>query len=306
MIVSPDLQSMTGFASASSTYEVAPGETIALRCEIRSVNGKGLDVRARFPDGMETVERAVKKIAAEAMARGSVQVSVTVETSAAKSPARLDEALFSALANQAKALAAQNGLQAPSADAILAMRGVVLSDDGRSGVPIDEAVLEQAMTLCHDAVDALAENRRSEGAVIAALLAKQIDELERLVKSCADDPALDSAHTKAVLAKQLNRLLDTDEGQQLDADRLYVEAALLATKSDIREELDRLTAHIAAARTLLAQGGAIGRKLDFLCQEFNRETNTLCSKSSTSSLTAIGLAMKAVVDQMKEQAANLQ
>ncbi|MGB7431569.1 MAG: YicC/YloC family endoribonuclease [Ahrensia sp.] len=306
MIVSPDLQSMTGFASATSTYEVEPGETVCLRCEIRSVNGKGLDVRARFADGMETVERAVKKIAADAMSRGSLQVALTVETTTGKTGARIDEALFSSFAHQAKMLAAQNGLQAPSADAILSIRGVVTNDDGQSGALFDEAVLEQAMTLCQDAVEALTDNRRSEGAVIAALIAKQIDEIEQLVHSCAHDPALDSTHIRALLSTQLNRLLDADEGKQLDADRLHVEAALLATKSDIREELDRLTAHIAAARTLLAEGGPIGRKLDFLCQEFNRETNTLCSKSSTSSLTAIGLAMKAVVDQMKEQAANLQ
>lgn len=306
MSLSRDLQSMTGFARASASFETDSGETVQLRCEIRSVNGKGLDVRTRFPDGLETVEQNAKKYAAQCLSRGNLQMSLVVETDAGKSSTRIDEALFAKLATQAKEIATNSGLQPPSADAILAMRGVVLVDENEAIGSSDEALVQHAADICREALNSLVDNRRNEGTVIGRLLADQVNEIERLTAACAGDPALDSAQALVTLKAQLDRLLKADEGKTLDPDRLHAEAALLATKSDIREELDRLTAHIAAARDLLAQGGTIGRKLDFLCQEFNRETNTLCAKSSTSSLTATGLAMKAIVDQMKEQAANIQ
>lgn len=301
MSISPDLQSMTGFASATDATQ-----NVDLRCEIRSVNGKGLDVRVRLPDGLDTVEQGIKKYAGQKLARGNVQVAVSIAPKTATTSVRINEPLFYALADHAKVLASSAGLSAPSTDAILALRGVVVSDEANAGLSVDDELIEALMRIGQNAVDQLAVNRRSEGAVIAELLAGHITEIERLVGECATDPALNVQHISAHLTSQLGRLIDVDDGKSLDSDRLHMEAALLATKGDVREELDRITAHVAAARIMLSQGGAIGRKLDFLCQEFNRESNTLCAKASTTTLTAIGLTMKAVIDQMKEQAANIQ
>ncbi len=295
-----DIQSMTGFASAARSV----GAT-RLVCEIRSVNGRSLDAKLRLPSGVEAAEPALRKRVSAALARGNVQVSIAVDRAAAAQSARIDATLFRDLAGAAQALAAETGLNPPSADAILAARGVIVTDDGASGLDMESdgaAVID----LVDEALAALVEARIAEGQAMVAAIRAHLDGIDGLVDDAAADPASRPEAIRDRLAEQVERLIGQRDDGPLDPARLNAEAALLATKADIREEIDRLKAHVAAARQLLAKGGVIGRKLDFLAQEFNREANTLCSKSASTELTAIGLELKSVIDQMREQVQNLQ
>ena len=291
------LASMTGFAR---TDGVAGGLTWAW--ELRSVNGRGLDVRLRLPPGFDALEPALREAAAGVLRRGNVTANLTVkrEESArlAVDPAVLDEVLRLALDVAARI----PGAPAPRAEALLAMPGVLRAATGEDGTdPAQIAAVQAGFT---QALAALAAARLAEGARLAALLATQLDEAAALhaqaVMEAADQPALQRARVLDSLAI----LLRDQPG--LPEDRIAAEVAMLATRSDVREELDRLTAHLAAARALLADGAAIGRRFDFLVQEFVREVNTLCSKSASVPLTATGLRLKAVIEQMREQVQNVE
>ncbi|MDZ7823334.1 MAG: YicC/YloC family endoribonuclease [Ahrensia sp.] len=300
------LQSMTGFGTATKA-----NARLSATCEMRSVNGKSLDLRLRVPPSFEELEPAIKKRIAQFVERGNIQVSVTIEELSANPAIQIDELTFSALAKQAVRLAKQYGVAPPTADGILGARGVILSQDNRAVGFIDDAEKKRAQDLLMATVEAatveLVDMREREGDALHKVLSDQLNMIDRLVISAREDEASRPAAMMARLVAQVDALLAATgaSADKLDQDRLHAEVALLATKTDIREETDRLSAHIIAARELLNQGGAVGRKLDFLSQEFNRETNTICSKSVSTTLTATGLALKAVIDQFREQVQNL-
>jgi len=288
---------MTGFAR---TDGVAAGLTWAW--ELRSVNGRGLDVRLRLPPGFDALEPALREEAARVLRRGNVNANLTVKREErarlAVDPAVLDEVLRLALDLAARI----PGAPAPRAEALLSMPGVLRAATGDDGT--DPAAMAAVQSGYAQALAALAAARLAEGARLAALLATQLDEVAALhaqaTAEAADQPALQRAR----MLESLAALLRDKPG--LPEDRIAAEVAMLATRSDVREELDRLTAHLAAARALLADGAAIGRRFDFLVQEFVREVNTLCSKSASVPLTATGLRLKAVIEQMREQVQNVE
>lgn len=292
------VQSMTGFASAARS---AAG--LDITCDIRSVNNKGLDIRLRSPAGLEALEPAVKKLVGEHVARGSIQISLNVRSAAAEAAAGLDEERFRALADAATRLARECSVHPPTADGILAVRGIVMTDEPEGRIDMEQAG-EPCLATVREALEALVAARNREGEALRTILSTHVETISQLTARADVDPASQPDAILARLKEQVTALLDASAS--FDEARLHAEAALLATKADIREEIDRLKAHSEAARAMLRDGGAIGRKLDFLAQEFNRETNTICSKSPSAALTAIGLELKAVIDQFREQVQNLQ
>ena len=292
---------MTAFASATGTHH-AHGWT----WELRGVNGKGLDLRLRVPDWIEGLEAALRTRLGKALARGNVTVALRVQSE--DQPGRLNvnaatlDDVLDAMA-QVESRAMEKGLSlAPATPAdLLAMRGVL--DTGAASE--DSAALRDALLADFEALLAgFLDMRASEGAAMADLLARHLDEIADLTEQAASAAAARQARRPDMLRAQLARA--TEAVDSVDEQRLAQELALIAVKSDITEELDRLRAHVAAARALLAEGGPVGRKLEFLSQEFNREANTLCSKAQDSALGAIGLDMKAVIDRMREQVQNVE
>jgi uncharacterized protein (TIGR00255 family) len=293
------LQSMTGFARSTAELKSA-----AIAWEVKSVNGKGLETRFRLPPGHERIEQPARQAVQRRFSRGNVQATLTLVHTGMETAPVVNEGFLEELARLASRLVDEFGVAPASADGLLALRGVLEppevleSDEARAQ---SDAVIVSALEA---ALAGLEQARRTEGAALGAVLTGHLDRIEMLTSAAEADPSRDVAVIRQRLAEQVRLLIDSANG--LDETRLAMEAALLATKADVREELDRLKTHIASARALLSAGGPVGRKLDFLSQEFNRESNTLCSKSNAASLTAIGLELKAVVDQFREQVQNLE
>ncbi|MCP8895696.1 YicC family protein [Shinella daejeonensis] len=293
------LQSMTGFARAEGTS----GRT-RWAWELRSVNGKGLDLRLRLPPGFEAMEVEARRLAGEAFTRGNMQVALSVSISEPQVEAVVNEQALAAVVALRERLA---GIVDPAPlrlDALLSLRGVVdfreVEESGDERVRRDEDI--QAGLA--EAVERLAAMRRQEGAALADVLLDQVGRIETLTLAVESDPSRSVAAIAERLSAQVEQLLQG--ATALDRDRLHQEAALLATKADLREEVDRLKAHVRAARDLIRNGGPVGRKLDFLAQEFNRESNTICSKSNAAAITAAGIELKVVIDQFREQVQNLE
>jgi len=236
--------------------------------------------------------------------RGNFQASLNVERAEAQAGFVINQAMLDEVLKLGAELQARHGLAPASVDGILSLRGVIdqaqVSEDDNARAGLEAAVI----AAFEGALKAIAEARTHEGQSLFTILSGHVDAIERLTSAARNDPSRSVEAIRARLAGQVSLLMDT--GRDLDETRLYQEAAFLATKADIQEELDRLETHVTSARKLLADGGPIGRKLDFLSQEFNREANTLCSKSNAASITAIGLELKAVVDQFREQVQNLE
>lgn len=294
--------SMTGFARTDGS-----DDGLAWIWEIKSVNGKGLDLRCRIPGGFEPLEAAARGLAARHCSRGSLSVSLQVDMVSRTPELRINRPALDRLIAELDAVRHDHGLVAtaetPRLETLLSIRGVIETADPDDGV--DPATRQTAMTAdLERALHALAAARAGEGARLQAILAGHLDRIEALVAEMAALATTQPAALRARLRDQVAALLDA--APALSEDRLAQECAILISKGDVREELDRLTAHIAAARALMAEDQAIGRRFDFLCQEFNREANTLCSKSSDSEQTRIGLALKAVIDQLREQVANVE
>ncbi|WP_413993014.1 YicC/YloC family endoribonuclease [Labrys okinawensis] len=291
--------SMTGFARVE-------GHTGANRWawEIKTVNSKSLDVRFRLPPGMDAVEAAARAALGSVFARGSCQIGLLVKREAVAPVVRINHSVLDAIVMAMSEASQRVDAAAPRLDGLFAIKGVLEveeqeeDDQGRAAL---QAALLEGFT---KAVNECAEMRQREGAALARVLFGRIDEIEALTNEAEINPARQPAAVREKLATQVASLLDVSKS--LDPDRLHQEAILLAAKADIREELDRLHAHIGAARDLLGKGGAVGRRLDFLAQEFNREVNTLCSKANDVSLTATGLSLKAVVEQFREQVQNIE
>ncbi len=292
---------MTGFAARNGESD---GFTWAW--EVRSVNAKGLDIRLRVPDWVDGLEAAVRKQVAKSVGRGNINLTLRVQRDEGATPLNLNNAQL------ARVLQALSRIEDAAADSdltlvhctaadVLAQRGVidtsVVQDD--TG-PLLAALLDDLPPLLED----FTAMRRNEGAALDKVIHEQIDQIEVLTKAAAKAAKARRDDVAKTLRENLARVLDNTDGA--DPDRVAQELALLAVKSDVMEELDRLRAHVDAARDLTGKSGPVGRKLDFLMQEFMREANTLCSKSQSVDLTRIGLDLKAVIDQMREQVQNVE
>jgi len=293
------LQSMTGFATVSGQLN-----GVGWAWEIRSVNGRGLDIRLRLPEGGDALEPAIRAVVPKQLARGNVSVNLKLSRMGDDTTPVLNYENLAAVidaAAQARTIAEASGLevQPASVGELLAQKWV-----WDTGTATNLDWIETAKAQISEVVEMLVFARRAEGLALFSILSGQVDTAEKLTKSARISSDARNARTGGALrAKVLSVLEITDLA---DENRLAQELALLAVKADVTEELDRLDAHIVAARALLAEKGPIGRKFDFLMQEFNREANTLCSKSNDTELTAIGLELKVVIDQMREQVQNLE
>lgn len=293
------LQSMTGFSRSE-------GQSGRARWvwELRSVNGKGLDIRLRLPPGLDAVEVEARRLASLRFTRGNLQAGLTVTTEDAGIAAVINNEALDAILRLKAELGDRIDPAPLRFDTLLGMRGVIDLREPEEDPAARETRDADIITGLETALDRLVEMRSAEGEALAAILRGQIDRIEALALSVEADPSRSQEAIVARLAQQVAAL--TEASPALDSDRLHMEAAILATKADLREEIDRLKAHVAAARSLLDAGGPIGRKLDFLAQEFNRESNTICAKSVSVAVTAAGIELKVVIDQFREQIQNLE
>ena len=288
------IASMTGFARTAGTTG-----SVQWAWEVRGVNGRGLDVRVRVPAGQDGPGEVARAALQKALARGQCQLTLTVTKPDTSARVRINETLLARLAQAVARVPIPAGVAPATLDGLLGVRGVVeIEDETPETGALTQDLAEGAVRLVADLVAA----RRAEGRQLEQVVTAQVDRIAALTQAAEDNPARQPAAVRARLEAAVAAL----GGSGLDPDRLHQEAMLLAGKADVREELDRLRAHIAGARELLAAGGAIGRRLDFLAQEFGREANTLGAKANDISLSRIGLDLKAVVEQFREQVQNIE
>jgi uncharacterized protein (TIGR00255 family) len=293
------LSSMTGFARGHGVIGA-----YGWAWELKSVNAKGLDLRLRLPPGWDAIEVPVRKRAADTLARGTVYANLTVDRKGVVPTVKVNEPVLAAVLAAIRGISARVEAAPPTLDGILALKGVIevteedeREEDRRAAEAAIVAGFEQALA-------ALVAMRHEEGAALGRVLAARLAEIAALAARAEAAPGRKPEAVKARLAEQVATLLAASA--RFDSDRLHQEAIMIAAKADIREELDRLASHVAQVRRLLAEGGPIGRKLDFLSQELNRETNTLTAKSNDAELTNIGLELKSTVEQFREQVQNLE
>ena len=293
------ISSMTGFARASGA-DGASGWS----WEVKSVNGRALDIRCRLPQGLERLDPAVRNAVSARLRRGNVTVGLRLSRAPDAAPMRVNRVWLDELIALAADYRSAEGIEPPSLDGMLALRGVIESADGLEDdahAALDDGALLETLDA---ALAELVRERQAEGAALTAALAERIEEIAALTRQAA---ALVPSRQEALgarLREQVAALVGA--GAPVPEDRLAAELAMLAVKIDVSEEIDRLKSHCAAAARHLQEEGAVGRKLDFLAQEFNREANTLCSKASHAALTEVGLALKAAIDQFREQAQNVE
>jgi len=293
------LSSMTGFArshGASGPY--------AFEWELKSVNAKGFDLRLRLPPGWDELEAIAKKRATALLARGTVYANLNVRRANALAAVRINEEVLASVLKAASQLAGKIDAVAPSIDGLLGIKGVIEVVEPESDEEENKAAMAAAAAAFDKALADLVAMRQREGMALGQILSQRMDEVEALAKKAEAAPGRKPEAIKARLAEQIAALIETSD--RFDADRLNQEALLIAARADIREELDRIASHVAQARELIGKGGPIGRRLDFLAQEFHREANTCCSKSNDVELTNTGLEMKNVIEQFREQVQNLE
>jgi uncharacterized protein (TIGR00255 family) len=291
--------SMTGFARSTGTWR-----DVTWVWELKSVNGKALDLRFRLPPGYDAVEAAGRIFAANHLKRGNVQINLSVQEVSTTGDIKINTVMLDQLVAAAETLRDRLGSAPIQAEALLGLRGVL--DTGETLLSEDDIKLRDATVLAsfETAVVQLAAARKAEGARLATVIAAQLQRIDELCAAAAANPSRSVEAIRKRLGEQVAKLLE--QSDSFDPQRLHQEAILLATRSDIQEELDRLTSHIAAARALMLSSEPVGRKFDFLAQEFNREANTLCSKANDPSLTSIGLDLKTTIDQLREQVQNIE
>ncbi|MBE7198075.1 MAG: YicC family protein [Parafilimonas terrae] len=289
------IASMTGFARAAGT--TGP---VQWAWEVRSVNGRGLDVRVRVPTGYETVGETARTALQKTLSRGQCQLSLSLTRSEGLPVVRIDEKLLASLAEAVARVPRPEGIAPATLDGLLGIRGVVVSED--EDAPEADTLNRDLTAGVVRLVADLVEARRAEGRALEEVVTGQVARIAALTKAAEDDSSRRVEAVRARLAASVEAL----SGTGLDPERLHQEAVLLAAKADVREELDRLGAHVASVRELLAAGGAIGRRLDFLAQELGREANTLCAKAGDVGLSRTGLELKAVVEQFREQVQNIE
>jgi uncharacterized protein (TIGR00255 family) len=293
------LKSMTGFARADGVH----GDT-SWFWEVRSVNGRSLDLRLRLPSGLERLEADTRSLCQEKLARGNCTISLAVKRETGLMEIRLNEAALTqalAVAERARGL---SDLKAARLDTLLAMRGVVETAEPQESEEEQAALAHALLAGLAAALNQLVRARAAEGERLQRVIDKQLGTIEELVGRATTAVARQPEMLAARLKEQIARLSET--GVSLEPERLHQEALLLAAKADIQEELDRLRAHVAAANELIASGEPAGRKLEFLAQEFNREANTICSKASDIEISRTGLELKSVIDQLREQVQNIE
>lgn len=293
------LTSMTGFAAV-------PGKSGGLSWvwELKSVNGKSLDIRLRLPAGFEALEAPLRDLGRQMLRRGSVQATLQLAAGASASTLRVNEIALEAALELASSLRARLNAPAPTVEGILALPGIIVT--GSDALAPDEVDARNAAlsTSFQEALRQLTAAREKEGTQLAAVFTGQLNRIRELTEAARLCPCRTPEAQRRRLEEALARILGSASG--FDEQRLHQEAVLMAARADVQEEIDRLFAHVDSAFILLTSGEQVGRKLDFLSQEFNREANTLCSKSSYKELTAIGLELKAVVDQFREQVQNIE
>lgn len=293
------LSSMTGFARSHGT-----SGPYSFEWELKSVNAKGLDFRMRLPPGWDDLEPAARKQVTEKLARGTIYANLAVKRSGEVAAIRINEEVLASVLKIAQDLAKRTGAALPSVDGLLGIKGVIEVVEPEDDDADVQAAKAAMLTGFSEALQSLVEMRRREGTTLGQILSQRMDDIERLAGKAEAAPGRKPEAIRARLAEQIATLLEASD--RFDPERLSQEALMMATKADIREELDRIASHIAQARDLLAKGGAVGRRLDFLSQEFNREVNTCCSKSNDLELTNTGLEMKNIVEQFREQVQNLE
>lgn len=293
----PVIASMTGFARVDGH-----GDGYSWTFEAKSVNGRSLDLRCRLPSGFDSIEAAARADVPKRLARGNVNLTLAVNRAQAVSQLRINRELLAQVLEIAREIEGA-GAAPPRLDSLLTVRGIiepVEEDETEARERVESALKGDLSKL----IDQLVANRLAEGARIAEVLIGHLDEIARLVDAASACASTQPEALREKLRTQVAAILGSFPA--LSEERLAQEAAILIGKADVREELDRLRAHIQAARDMMAEGGAIGRRFDFLCQEFNREANTLCSKSADVELTRIGLSLKASIEQLREQVQNIE
>ncbi|CUJ95256.1 hypothetical protein RUE5091_01518 [Ruegeria denitrificans] len=295
------IRSMTGFAAGKGTF--GPH---SWTWELRSVNGKGLDMRLRMPEWLTGLETALRAQLSKSLSRGNVTLSLRLSREETAPDLVLNEAAMgaalAALARTEQKAADKGVALAPSTAAeLIAQKGML---EAGSDVDDPEPLVKELTSEFADLLAAFVDMRQAEGKALADILNGQLAQVADLTAQAAELAEQRKEKTAEALRENLARVLENAQGA--DPDRVAQELALIAVKSDITEEIDRLKAHVNAARDLLSQDGAVGRKLDFLMQEFNREANTLCSKAQSAELTSVGLELKALIDQMREQVQNVE
>jgi uncharacterized protein (TIGR00255 family) len=293
------IASMTGFAreaGVTGSYQWA--------WEIKTVNGRGLEARVRTPPGFDAIGEEARTQILKALTRGQGQLTLSLTKAVTAPRVRVNRELLESLVAAVSALPLPETVKPASIDGLLAVRGVVEFEDEAADEARDAALYESLRAGVLRLIESLRSARLSEGLALSSVLRQHLDAVERLIDEAEGAPARQPDAIRARLETQIAQLLDGRAG--LDPDRLHQEAMLIAARSDIREELDRLRAHLESARGLLKDGGAVGRRLDFLAQEFGREANTLCAKAYDVSLSRIGLELKAVIEQFREQVQNVE
>jgi len=292
------LASMTGFARASGC-----GASWRFGWEIKSVNAKGLDVRLRLAPPFDAIEAEARERIARRLARGTLHATLTAEREVQVPEVRVNQDLLRELVAAVAQIPLPDRIAPATLDGLLAVRGVMEISDAAEDQAAILHLRASALAVLDTALDALIAMRQSEGRALAALLSIRLERIAALTRAADACPARKPEAIRARLAQSLALLAGN---ANFDQNRLYQEALMLAAKADIREELDRLAAHTAAARSLLAKGGTTGRRLDFLAQELSREANTLCAKSNDASLTELGLELRVEIEQFREQVQNVE
>ena len=292
------LSSMTGFSHVDGHHN---GERWTW--DVKTVNHKGFDLRLRLAAGCEAIEQAVREHIARVIRRGSVVAALSLTDAEATGDIRINEAALETVLVALEKIRRRTDAEPPRLDGLLSLRGVV-----EYGAAMDEGALaarqEAMLATLDEALDSLLRSRQEEGAALQSIMSQHLDSIFDLIDKAEACPARQPAAIQARLEEQIKMLLGMS--MEFDAQRLHQEAVLIASRADIREEIDRLRTHAEAARKLVGKGGVVGRRLDFLAQELNREANTLCSKANDATLSAIGLDLRAVVDQLREQVQNLE
>ncbi len=293
------IASMTGFAreaGVTGAYQWA--------WELKTVNGRGLEVRVRTPSGLDTLGEEARGQILKALTRGQGQLNLTLSKASSAPKLRVNQDVLQSLLSAIGGLSLPDNVKPASLDGLLSVRGVVEMDDDAADPAQDEELVSALKAGIGALIEALKAARLKEGQALSAVLGQQLDLIARLVDEAEAAPARQPEAIRARLEAQIAELFEGKHA--LDPARLHQEAVLIAARADIREELDRLRAHVDAARGLLQEGGPVGRRLDFLAQEFGREANTLCAKANDVSLSRIGLELKAVIEQFREQVQNVE